>query len=477
MTADNEGTHPGPPRLVVVGGGITGLAAAWQGIQRGARVCLLEAADHFGGKVTTVRRDGFVIEQGPDSYVTYGPAMARLIDELGLQGEVIAPRTAERASLLSRGRLRPIPEGMGMVLPTRLWPFITTGVLSWPDKLRAGLDVVIPRQLGEEDVSIGVFLRARLGEGVVRRFADPMVGGIYGADIDELSLDAVLPSLRENERAHRSLLLAALADGRAARRRTGSTGRPSPFHTLKQGLGQLVDTLVARLEAAGADLRAGAEVTGLAEHMVQLADGQTLPADAIVLAGGARSSAQLLRESVPQAADALAAVPLGSTSVVSLAWPLQSFDTPPASPGWLAADPGPVSGLTASSVKFAGRAPDGSVLVRAFVPGKRGALVDAPDAELVAAVLEHIRPLLGVHGAPSLVQISRWHRVMPTYTVGHLQRAAAVDSAVQRAHPSWAVAGSALHGVGLPDCVADGRARADAVLTACQTVMSRVGNS
>jgi len=457
------------PRLVVVGGGITGLAAAWQGARRGAHVTLVEADDRLGGKVGTTRRGGFVIEEGPDSYVAYRPAAAQLIEELGLSDQVISPSPGRRVSLLSRGRLRPMPDGMGMVLPTRLWPFVTTTVLSWPDKLRAALDLVIPRRLPDSDVAIGTFLRARLGGGIVRRFADPMVGGIYGADIDELSLDAVLPSLRENERDHRSLMIASLRSGAPARKRAGAAVRgpgSSPFRTLTGGLGQLVDVLGERLRAEGVEILAGTRVEALDERGVRLSDGRLLDADALVLAGGAADSARLLRAHVPVAADTLEKIPLASTTVVTLAWPESAFAAVPSSQGWLQADPGPFSGLTVSSVKFAGRAPEGMVLARIFVPDKRGPLTDADDDEVTAATLEHVRPLLRVTDDPAFVHITRWHATMPKYTVGHLERVAVVDDALATYRPTWAVAGSALHGVGVPDCIADGRKQADAVLDA-----------
>ncbi|SER88759.1 oxygen-dependent protoporphyrinogen oxidase [Propionibacterium cyclohexanicum] len=470
--------HSTPPadqdlHLVVVGGGITGLAAAWQGVRRGARVSLFEAGPRLGGKLHTVHRDGFVVEAGPDSFVRYRPAALQLIDELGLSGEVIGAGGGRRVSLLSRGKLRPMPAGMGMVLPTRMWPFVTTSVLSWPDKLRAGLDLFIPRQLGEGDIAIGDFLRKRLGDGIVRRFADPMVGGIYGAGVDELSLDAVLPSLRASEQEYRSLMVASLAQGRERRRKAAgatSTGGPSAsmFATVRGGLGQLVDALDRALRAAGAQIRTGVAVSGLDDQGIALDNGERVDADAVILAGGVASSRLLLSRTVPGAAQALAEVPLASTTIVSLGWKSSDFDTVPESQGWLEADEGSFSGLTVSSVKFAGRAPEDSVLVRVFVPDKRGPLCAAPDDELVAATLVHVGPLLGVRARPRLVEISRWPGLMPKYTVGHLGRAATVDAALRDGHPHWAVAGSALHGVGIPDCIADARSRTDAVLDAAR---------
>ncbi|WP_298441499.1 protoporphyrinogen oxidase, partial [Gordonia sp. (in: high G+C Gram-positive bacteria)] len=193
--------------MAVIGGGIAGLAAAWEGVQQGAEVVVLEAGDRFGGKVTTTHDDGWTVEQGPDSFVAYRPAALALIKELGLDDQVITLQGTRQVSLRVDGRLHPLPAGMGMVLPTKLGPFVTTGILTPWDKLRAGLDLLLPRQLGAEDVAIGAFLGRRLGRGIVRKFADPMLGGIYGASVDELSLDAVLPSLRESERTHRSLML------------------------------------------------------------------------------------------------------------------------------------------------------------------------------------------------------------------------------------------------------------------------------
>lgn len=223
-------------RLLAVGGGITGLAAAWEALRGAegrepAEVLLVEASDRFGGKLHTEVVDDLLIEHGPDSFVSYRPAAARLAEEVGLGDAVIGTSGSRLVYLRSRGRLRPLPAGMGMVLPTRLWPFVTTGILSPLDKLRAGLDLVLPRQLRDgEDIAIGAFLRQRLGGGIVRRFADPMVGGIYGSSVDELSLDAVLPSLRADERAYRSLMLAALAAGRKTR--AAGRGPGSPFRTL-----------------------------------------------------------------------------------------------------------------------------------------------------------------------------------------------------------------------------------------------------
>lgn len=467
-------------RLLVVGGGITGLAAAWQAVQgdQPAEVLLVESSDRFGGKLHTEAAGDLLIEHGPDSFVSYRPAAAQLATEVGLGDDLVGTSGSRSVFMRSRGRLRPMPAGMGMVLPNRVGPFVTTGILSPLDKLRAGADLVLPRQLRDgEDVSIGHFLRARLGGGIVRRFADPMVGGIYGASVDELSLDAVLPSLRVDEGRHRSLMLAALAQGRTAR--ASGRGPGSPFRTLRGGLSSLVDALVGRLAEAGADLRPGVSVQSLrvgGDGGVEavLSDQTVEVADAVVLAGGVAASAAQLRAAAPEAADVLGGIPLASSTVVTLAWPAAAFPRPVETHGWLEADPAPISGTTVSSAKWAGRAPADTVLIRCFVPERLPAAA-APDDELVARVSEHVGGVLEARSAPVLTRIVRWRSVMPKYTVGHLGRVAAVDAALAPL-PRWRVAGSALRGTGIPDCVSDARRQADLALGRVPAGAVRVGS-
>ena len=462
-------------RLLVVGGGITGLAAAWEAVRSSdgpVEVLLVEASGRFGGKVHTERTDGLLIEHGPDSFVSYRPAALQLAEELGLSGDVISTSGTRTVHLRARGRLQPMPAGMGMVLPSRLWPFVTTGILSPADKLRAGVDLVLPRRLvAGQDTSIGAFLRARLGAGIVRRFADPMIGGIYGAGVDELSLDAVLPSLRADEEAHRSLMLAAIAQGRRAR--AGGRGPGSPFRTFAGGLGSLVDALVDQLVSAGADLRLTTRVTDLRPDgdgaVAVLDDGSTEPVDAVILAGGVRSSTELLAEAAPESSAALSRIPLATSTVVTLAYPTAAFRTPVTSHGWLEADPAPISGITVSSAKWAGRAGADTVLIRAFVPERLGPIAMAGDEELLAAVTGHLAHVLGTTQQPGLVRIARWPAMMPKYVVGHLDTVAAADAGL--AHlPNWRLAGSAVRGVGVPDCIVDGRRQAALALSGAARV-------
>lgn len=221
-------------QVLVVGGGITGLAAALDLAKAGVEVTLVESSDRLGGKIHTERIDGFTVETGPDSFVSYRPAALALGRELGLADQVIAtldPRLVHlRRSTQegSKGAMVKLPDGMGLVLPTRLGPFVRTKLFSWPEKLRAAVDLVLPRRLRAGDIAIGELLRHRLGPGIVRALAEPLLGGVYGASIDELSVDAVIPQLRQYETEHRSLMLASLAQGRAARDAAKKAGSPLP---------------------------------------------------------------------------------------------------------------------------------------------------------------------------------------------------------------------------------------------------------
>jgi protoporphyrinogen/coproporphyrinogen III oxidase len=444
--------------VLVVGGGITGLSAAWEVAGAGRPVTLVESQPRFGGKVHTERIAGYLIEHGPDSFITYKPAALELARELGLGEQVIGVSEPRSVNLRVSGRMRPMPEGMGLVLPTQLAPFARTRILSWPQKVRAAADAVLPRVLTEDDMSIGELLRRRLGDGVVQRFADPLLGGVYGARVDDLSVDAVLPMLRTSEAEHRSLMLASLAQGRAARRRGGPGG--SPFRSLRDGMGSLVDALCSALGQRGVDLQPGISV--LAVHPgptgvdVELSSGATMTVAAVLLACGAESAARLVAPFADDAAAALAGVPLGSTTSVSLGFDAASFSEPLVGHGYLEAgpDPAPISGITISSNKWVGRAPEGKVLVRAFVPDRVGPLAAAPDEVILAAVTQYVAGVLGATSPPELQHVVRWTSAMPKYVVGHRTRVARVEAGLP---PRVVIAGSALNGVGIPDCIADGR--------------------
>ena len=450
--------------VVVVGGGITGLSAAYALGRAGVPTTLVEASVRLGGKVRTERVDGFLVESGPDSFIAYRPAALELCRELGLGDAIIRPADPRVVNIRAGGTFARLPDGIGLVLPTRLRPLVTTAMFSPLEKVRMGLDLILPRAKGDGDVAVGPFLRRRLGGALVERLAGPLIGGVYGTSIDELSLDAVVPQLREAEREHRSLLLASLAQGRA-RKRSGAAGG-SPFVTLAGGLGQLTDALGAALEASPSVIvRTGTKVAGLerkgAGFTIRLTGGERLHGDAVVLTGPAQVSAGLLEALAPSAADLLRSIPHGSTGVVSLGYRADQFPEPLVGHGFLVADGEPlsISACTWSSLKWAGRAPDGMVLLRAFIGSNAERLLAGPDAEVAAAARRDLTLTMGVRGDPVMTRVARWPAAMPHYTVGHLERVAAAFESLAGT-PNLVLAGAAYHGVGLPDCIAQGRAAA-----------------
>jgi len=475
--------------VVVVGGGITGLAAAYELTRAGVPTLLVEASERLGGKIRTERVDDFLVEAGPDSFIAYRPAATELARELGLGDAIMRTNDPRLVHIRARGQMIPMPEGMGLVLPTRMAPFVTTRLFSWPQKIRAGVDVLLPRWLDGEDVSIGAFLRHRLGGAMVDRLADPLLGGIYGAPVDELSLFAVVPQLREYEREHRSLLLASLAQGRAARTRAraaaagatgggagqGGAGQPgagspgsgsgsgSPFLSLAGGMGSLIDALADAVRAApGAEILMGTRVVTLERAglgtAVTLSDGTRLAPAAVILAGPADASARLLGDQVPAAAAAIRTIPHGSTGVVTLGYRAEALERPLDGHGFLVAGDEPLcfGACTFTSSKWAGRAPAGTILLRAFLPERSTAILARDDDSIVAAVHADLARTLGLREAPIMRNVARWQEAMPRYTVGHLDRVAAAEAAMA-ARPEILLAGAAFHGVGVPECIARGR--------------------
>ena len=457
--------------VLVVGGGITGLVAARSLARDGVPVVLAEAGPRLGGKVSTEHADGFTIEHGPDSFLATRPAGTALVRELGLGDALVGTAGTRTVYIRHRGRLVPMPEGLGLVLPTLALPFAKTRLFSWPEKIRMATDLVSPRSMPADDIAVGVYLRRRLGDPLVERLAGPLVGGVYGTPIDELSLDAVVPTLRTAEREHRSLLLAGLADGRkmraAAAKRAAANPGAKPmgvFVSLRGGLEGLTAAVAASAALAGADLRTGLGVRSLARSgagvAVAFADGSTGRFDAVVIATPANAAALLLDDALPGAARCLDAIPHGTSVLVTLAYPRDRVGHDLAGHGYLvpAAEGGPIAACTWSSEKWAGRAPAGTVLLRMFVRDE-GQSTSLSAAALVAAARADAEQTLSITGEPVLVRTARYEHAMPRYTVGHLGRVAAVEAAME-AWPAVTLAGASYRGVGLPDCIAQGAAAA-----------------
>jgi protoporphyrinogen/coproporphyrinogen III oxidase len=450
-------------RVAVVGGGVAGLAAAHRLVERGVSdIVLLEAGARLGGSIATEHAGGFTIEAGADSLLTEKPWAVGLCERLGVR--LVGTREGERRTyVVHDGRLAPLPEGFLLLAPTDLAALAASPLFSWRGKLRMALDVVLPRGADVPDESVAHFVRRRLGREAFERVAEPLVGGIYTADAERLSLAATMPRFRELERRHRSVIL-GLRAGAGASRAAGA--RYSLFAAPAGGAGALIEALARRLPAGVVRLRT--PVAGLArdgDGWRLGAGGEALGADALVLATPAHAAAPLLAPIDAGLGRLLADIDYASSATVTLAYPSAAL---PALGGFgfvvPAVERRELIACTYASRKFPGRAPEGHELVRAFVGGAlRSDLLARDDDALVDVVRRELRHLAGIAAPPELTRVHRHSSAMPQYAVGHLERVAAIEARAA-ALPGLALAGAAYRGVGVPDCVHSGEAAADRVL-------------
>ncbi len=441
--------------MVVVGGGIAGLAAAHALGRHGVRVTLLEGSDRTGGKLRGSDVAGVRIDEGAESILVRVPEGVDLLHEVGLGEEIVHPATS-KAALFSRGALRALPSDTVMGVPGDLGSLERSGVLSNRGMSRLALDVLLPRTFVGEDVSVGAYVAARLGQEVVDRLVDPLLGGVYAGRADELSLEATLPQLAPLAREHRSLLRAARASRAAA---TVSSG--PVFASVPGGLGRFAEVLTDSVRAQGASVATGSTVRRLewAAGGWRVVSGPTsdetvLEADAVVIATPAGPTARLLSSIAPEAADALDAIAYASMAIVTLA--LQPVADLPEMSGWLVPA---VEGRLVKAVTLFGRkwpqvgAGSGVVLVRCSV-GRFGDVTDLQrsDDELVTGCLADLSDMLGASLTLVESRVSRWGGGLPQYAVGHRGRVAAIRSAVAEL-PGLAVCGAAYDGIGIPACI------------------------
>ncbi|MGH7864544.1 MAG: protoporphyrinogen oxidase [Candidatus Binataceae bacterium] len=463
-------------RIAVIGGGIGGLAAAHHLNEIAAareiplEVTLYECGEALGGALRTVRRDGFVMEAGADSFLTEKPWARELADRVGLGGDLIPTREEFRTTCVVRGgRLAEIPQGFSLLAPARLGPVFRSSIFSPWAKVRIALEPLIPRRRGPRDESLAAFVTRRLGRQVLDRLAQPLAGGIYTADPERLSMHATMGRFVEMERRHRSLIrgLRAAENSREAMK-NASGARWNLFLSLRTGVGSLVEALVARLEGS---IRRGHEVTSLArdglDWRIGFADGGIETANAIVCAAPAYAAARMLVGVDEALALKLATIEYSSAAVVNMAFRQSDFPTAPRSFGFVvpAIERRRIIAGSFTSLKFEGRAPQGFVVARAFLGGVlQGGMMEKSDDELIGAARDEFAALLNVTAPPQLIDVARWPDSMPQYAVGHLDRVADIEA---RAHAlgRFELAGAAYRGVGIPDCIRSGEQAAEAVVT------------
>lgn len=458
--------------MVVVGGGITGLAAAHRvtELDPSVEVIVLEAGHRAGGVLESIHRDGFLVEHSADNFITNVPWAVDLCRRVGLGDELISTRVEQRGALVvHRGKLVRVPEGFMLLAPARLWPLVTTPLLSPWGKLRLLAEVLVPRRAESSDESLAAFARRRLGREAFERIVQPLVGGIYTADPEKLSLESTLPRFLEMERRYGSLIRAA----RAGRADSGhgsqeSGARYGLFATLRGGLSTLVNALVARLPSGSLRLATSAERVDRepdGSWMVQLATG-SVRCDGVIVTTPAYQAAALLAGVDEGIASVMRQIEYAGTSIVSLGYRRHQIDRALDGFGFVvpAVEKRRILAGSFSSVKFDGRAPDDNVLIRVFIGGAcQGELANLPDAALRAIAVEELASLLLIRGEPALVDIARWPRSMPQYHLGHGERVAAIERGIAR-HARLELAGNAYHGVGIPHCIHGGELAAERIV-------------
>ena len=459
-----------PRTVAVVGGGISGLAAAHAlGQQPDVQVVLLEASDRVGGVLHTEVADGWVIEHGPESFIAMKPRGIGLARELGLEPRFQTTNPANRGSLIMKNsKLYPMPEGLTGLIPSKFGPMARTPLVSPLGKLRMGLDLVIPARKDETDESLGAFVRRRLGSDIYEHLIEPLMAGIYSGNGDELSLLATFPQLAAAEREHGGLIKGVLAQKRAQQARPIAHQSAMGFLSFQHGIQEIVDAAAAAIRANGGEIRLNSAVTSLVRlpgdcFALDTAAG-TIDVDGVILAAPVHVQRELLTSVAPQAAAAMSGIPQVSSAVVMLGY---EGDLAPQNYGYLSprAEGRPVKAVTWLSSKWEGRAPAGHTLVRGFL-GRAGdqSALDATDDQLAQLVRAEIRDTAGITAAPVLVRVVRLHAASPQYVVGHLDRVATIEAEIATI-PGLEVAGNMLHGVGIPDAIAAGE-RASATLLA-----------
>lgn len=441
--------------VAIIGGGIAGLSAAWYCQQQGIDYTLIEASNRWGGKIHTEQvelagyNEPLVIETSPDGFVSRKPWAMELIQQLGLEDQIIqVNKLPERIYILSGRRLIPIPKGIHLLVPTDFPPFLESPLFSMRNKLRILVEMFVPPKNDDQDESVAQFITRRLGAEAVDKLGEPLLAGVYNAEADKQSILATFPSYRKIEAEYGSLI--------RGMRMTKSQNSSSPLVSLKNGMGQLIDALVEQLTGElilgeSVDMiRQGSEMV---RYTIDLANNQSISAQHVILATSADVAASLLNNLTPDAAERLTQLRQEGVGSISLAYPNAEVYHPMDAYGVVipSSEVRRIDGITWTSNKWDHRAPDDVVLIRVFFGGPHTrAMLNRSDDELLSIVRGELRDIMGIITEPLYHHITRLPKGYPQYDVGHLDRVAAIESKLP---DEIYVTGSPYRGLGLPDVI------------------------
>jgi oxygen-dependent protoporphyrinogen oxidase len=473
-----------PFHIVIVGGGISGLSTAFfvmaeaEAQQLPVQCTVVEQDGRWGGKILTNHLPNLLIEGGPDSFLTSKPWAMELCRTLGL-GDQLIPTNAEhnRTFSLCRGVLRELPQGLLAFRPQRVETLVSGGLLSWRGLLRMGAERFWPQSSSDQsEETLGSFFRRRFGTEAFDFLIEPLVAGIYAGDADELSIEATFPRFKELAQQHGSVIKGM----RAAQANTKKWMSPkspgssaSLFMTLRNGLGELIETLTQRLVDQGVQLKTGSgcrnvqsSPDGGSAFSVTLDNDTILTADAVVLATPAFQTAKIIRELLPDAANMLERIPYTSTATISMVYPTDAVERHIRGFGFVVPrkEQRPLLAGTWTSLKWPFRSQKGETLIRCYMGGRgREHILENDDSHLVETARKELQAIVGIAGSPTYTEVHRWVRGMPQYVIGHLALVAKIKEYLDP-WPKLYISGAGLYGIGIPDCIREGKRVADSLI-------------
>lgn len=460
-------------RLAVIGGGISGLAAAYklftdtQSWPTPPEIYLFEGSPRLGGCISSYNLDDMILELGPDSFITEKPAALELCKKLGIADRLIQTNKSQRRTYVAHNnQLHQLPEGFMMMAPTQMLPMLGSALFSWDAKMRMMKEPFVPPAPADADESLSQFVERRLGKEVLEKVVQPLVGGIYTADPDRLSVKAALPRMIELEQKYGSLVKGLSASQKA---RNESGARYGMFVTLDEGMSVMVNTIVNQLPPNTVRTHSMVSRVRPAEDggwQLEFFDGKTLFVEGVIVATSAFHAADIVSEVDTEVSQMLGRIEYASSAVLNLIYRRSDVPHPLDGFGFVVprSEKRTILACSFTSVKWPARAPEGKVLLRVFVGGAlQPDVYDLTDEQIECLMWEDLHTYLGIRALPVLSVISRFPRSMPQYNVGHATMVAKIDEMMAK-YPGLALAGNAYHGVGIPDCIASGEKAADIVL-------------
>ncbi len=463
-----------PKKIAIIGGGITGLAAAYELTQQARQnnapieIELFEQAPELGGKIITKKDDPYLVEGGPDCFIVEKPWALQLIKELGLENELLNSSSgASGTFVFDNNALHRLPDGVMMMVPTKMLPFLASKLISWPGKIRMGCDLFIPKRKETGDETLASFVRRRLGREALDKMAEPLIGGIHAGNPENMSLLSTFPRFLEMEQDGGSLIVGMLKRQKKMadmmKKRPPAPGPKKTFFiSLNEGLGQLVNKLETVIGSE--KIHCGRKISQLKQTsdnrwLIEEENHDPITADAVIVTTEAYAAAGLVKNELPRLADLLSEIPYVSSATVSMAFPRKAIPHALDAYGFIVPKIANrrIMAVTWTSIKWNHRAPQDMVLLRAFVGGaQRQELAACGDQEMLNLVKDELSSIMGINTPPEKSWIYRWPQGMPQYVIGHLDRLEAID-AITKEQKGLYLAGAGYRGIGIPDCINQGR--------------------